>query len=356
VDQQAVRQAVEMEVLTLPAVGLVSGGKWAFLKGFIGSYRRARVAFRAAPPQAALAMGGFTSAAPLLAARAMRAQTFLHESNSVPGRANRLLSWAVTGAFIGFPAAATRLRRCPVTVTGTPVRASFMPRDARACRAALGLDASLPVVLVMGGSQGASGVNKCVIELLQCLGGLASQWQWIHLTGSADVGIVEQTYAACGARALVRPFAEKMEVLMAAATVAISRAGASSLAELAAMRLPAVLIPYPTAADEHQLQNARALESSGAARLLEQRAATPSLLKHILCELMQDERERQRMQAALVQWHYPQAAEQIAGAIVEAILRQRDPNAKTSGKPAPGSPSDTGAFRRLEPGMSACSK
>jgi UDP-N-acetylglucosamine--N-acetylmuramyl-(pentapeptide) pyrophosphoryl-undecaprenol N-acetylglucosamine transferase len=109
---------------------------------------------------------------------------------------------------------------------------------------------------------------------------------------------------------------------MGAATAALSRAGASSLAELAAMRLPAVLIPYPAAADEHQLHNARAFESSGAARLVEQHAATPQQLSQALCELMQDETQRERMQIALAQWHCPQAAEQIAGAMLAAIARQ----------------------------------
>ena len=352
VDQQAVRHASNMDVLTLPAVGLVSGGKLAFLGGFVRSYRRARAAFRDAPPQAALAMGGFTSAAPLLAARRMGAQTFLHESNSIPGRANRLLSWIVSAAFVGFPSTAGHFRRCPVTVTGTPVRPGFTPRDARACRVALSLDPSRPVVLVMGGSQGASGVNQLIKQLLPCLGGFASDWQWIHLTGNNDIEIVKQAYAARGARALVRPFAEEMELLMGAATVAISRAGASSLAELAAMRLPAVLIPYPSAADDHQFHNARAFESSGAARLLEQRGATPQQLKQVLCELMQDEAQRQRMQGGLDRWHYPKAAEQIAGAILEAILRERDANTKTAGKSQGAGSSETGTLARGSAGLS----
>jgi UDP-N-acetylglucosamine--N-acetylmuramyl-(pentapeptide) pyrophosphoryl-undecaprenol N-acetylglucosamine transferase len=175
-------------------------------------------------------------------------------------------------------------------------------------------------------------VNQCVIELLPFLGDLAAQWQWIHLTGNNDIETVKQAYAARGARALVSPFAEEMEVLMGAATAALSRAGASSLAELAAMRLPAVLIPYPAAADQHQLHNARAFESSGAARLVEQHAATPQQLSHSLCGLMQDETQRERMQAALAQWHHPQAAEQIAGAMLEAISRQRNNSQTRAGK------------------------
>lgn len=352
VDQLAVRQAEEMDVLTLPAVGLVSGGKMAFLRGLIRSYRGARAAFATAPPQAALAMGGFTSAAPLLAARRLGAQTYLHESNSIPGRANRLLSWIVNGAFVGFPSAASHFRRCPVTVTGTPVRAKFVPGHAEARRASLGLDHSRPVILVMGGSQGASGVNQCVVNLLPSLGDFAAPWQWIHLTGNNDIEAVKQAYAARGARALVIPFAEQMEVLMGAATVALSRAGASSLAELAAMRLPAVLIPYPAAADDHQLHNARAFESSGAARLVEQHAATPQKLSPLLCGLMQDETHRGRMQAALAQWHCPQAADQIAGAMLEAIFRQGNSSQTNAGKSRPADSSEDSTLARGAAGLS----
>lgn len=351
VDQLAARQAEEMDVLTLPAVGLVSGARMAFLRGLIRSYRRARAAFAATPPQAALAMGGFTSAAPLLAARRLGAQTYLHESNAIPGRANRLLSWVVNGAFVGFPCAAAHFRRCPVTVTGTPVRARFVPGHAEACRVSLGLDPSRPVVLVMGGSQGASGVNQCVINLLSSLGDLASQWQWIHLTGANDVEMVKQAYAARGIRAMVSPFAEQMEVLMGAATAALSRAGASSLAELAAMRLPAVLIPFPAAADQHQLHNARAFESSGAARLVEQHAATPQQLSQLLRELMQDEMQRERVQAALAQWHWPQAAEQIAGAMLEAISRQGNSQTK-AGKSEAADSSENSTLARASAGLS----
>jgi UDP-N-acetylglucosamine--N-acetylmuramyl-(pentapeptide) pyrophosphoryl-undecaprenol N-acetylglucosamine transferase len=322
VDQQAIRQAVGLEVLTLPAVGLVAGRRMAFITGFIRSYRRARTAFRTAPPHAALAMGGFTSAAPVLAAKLAGAETFLHESNAIPGRANRWLSWIVARAFVGFPTAAARLRVCPVKVTGTPVRGSFRPRAAEACRADLGLAPTQPVVLVMGGSQGASALNQAVISLLPSLGSLASQWQWIHLTGPNDVDAVKQAYAECKAEALVRPFAQEMELIMGAATVALSRAGASSLAELAAMRLPAVLVPYPAATDNHQFLNARAFAESGAAQLQEQRALTPPLLLRLLCELMHNAEQRQSMQTALGQWHHPDAADQIAQAMLAELCKR----------------------------------
>src|SRR5262245_25675337 len=110
VDQQAVQGVVGMDVMTLPAVGLKRGGEIAFLRGCCRSYRAARKLFQARRPQAVLAMGGFTSAPPVLAGRRSGAPAFLHESNTIPGRANRLLSRMVTQAFVGFPSAAARLK------------------------------------------------------------------------------------------------------------------------------------------------------------------------------------------------------------------------------------------------------
>jgi UDP-N-acetylglucosamine--N-acetylmuramyl-(pentapeptide) pyrophosphoryl-undecaprenol N-acetylglucosamine transferase len=183
----------------------------------------------------------------MLAAKRAGARTFLHESNTIPGRANRWLARVVHGAFVGFPTAAGRLHNRNVMVTGTPVRLCFQARAAADCRAELGLDQARPVLLVMGGSQGASGINELVLRSLPLLASRAPEWQWFHLTGPGDVERVRQTYSALKLRAVVHPFFAGMEVALGAATVAVSRAGASSLAELAAMRVPAVLVPYPAA-------------------------------------------------------------------------------------------------------------
>ena len=211
-----------------------------------------------------------------------------------------------------------------MTVTGTPVRPQFQPRDAAACRAALGFDPARPLVLVTGGSQGASGVNHLVIQTLPLLAKLAPGLQWLHLTGPNDAEKVKQACAAQNLKAVVHPFFAEMEIALGAATVAVSRAGASSLAELAAMRVPPVLVPFPAAAGNHQFHNARAFEETGAARLLEQKDATPEQLARLVWELVENPAARERMQAALARWHAPQAAEQIAEQIISAVVRSAD--------------------------------
>ncbi len=316
IDRQAVEGAGEMQIIRLPAIGLTPCRRTAFLRGLARSYLIARGEFRGRPPLAALAMGGFTSAPVLLAAKRQGAKLFLHESNAVPGRANRWLSRIVDRAFISFPSAARQLHSHGVMTTGTPVRPEFRPLDPAECRIRLGLDPNRPTILVVGGSQGASGINQLIMASLPVVRRSVPEWQWLHLTGPNDFEEVQRAYAASAVPALVRPFWTAMDIALGAATAAVSRAGASSLAEFAAMQVPAVLIPFPAAADNHQFHNARHFESSGAACLLQQKAASPESLLHLLRPLVHNPGVRAQMQNALAQWHRPLAAEEVAVAIL----------------------------------------
>src|SRR5262249_16256559 len=150
--------------------------------------------------------------------------------------------WMVNRAFVGFPSAGRRLKNRAITVTGTPVRPCFKPRDAAACRSMLGLDPAKAVVLVIGGSQGARRLNQLVLDAAPFIASSYPQVQWLHLTGANDEQQVKSSYANRGLNAVVHPFFHAMELALGAATVAISRAGASSLAELAAMRVPSILV------------------------------------------------------------------------------------------------------------------
>jgi UDP-N-acetylglucosamine--N-acetylmuramyl-(pentapeptide) pyrophosphoryl-undecaprenol N-acetylglucosamine transferase len=322
VDREAVKTAQDMEIFTLPAVGLQNRNYFSFVGSFVKSLSATKKIFRERRPDAVLAMGGFTSAPPIWVGKNFGAKTFLHESNTIPGRANRLLARFVNEAFVGFPSAAGRLHARKVTVTGTPVRPQFQPGNPAPCRAAFRLDPGRPTILVMGGSQGAGGINEMILSALSSLGNRSSAWQWLHLAGPKDVEKMEQAYAAHGFKAVVKPFLAEMDMALGAATIVVSRAGASSLAEIAAVRLPSVLVPYPAAADNHQFFNAQAFERTGAARLLEQKNATSEKVAALLCELIEGLAARTKMQAALAQWHSPKAAEQIAESILAAIARK----------------------------------
>lgn len=319
VDRNALGAAGGSEVASLEAVGLEKGGWGRFLRGFTRSLRQARALFRSRPPSAVLAMGGFTSAAPILVGRRMGATTYLHEANAIPGRANRWLAHVVDQAFVNYTEAAARLRHRKILVTGMPVRSALLGVDSAACRHSLGLRPDCPVLLIVGGSQGARAINQAVVRLLPALALTEPELQFVHLTGPDDIETVRRAYAAQQRRSVVEPFLIKMELALGAATVAISRAGASALAEFAALRLPAVLIPYPSAADNHQFHNAHALVVSGAARLLPQHEATPDRLIWQIRELVRSDSTRQAMSAALARWHRPDAAERIAETIFLAL-------------------------------------
>ncbi|HEY5345598.1 MAG TPA: undecaprenyldiphospho-muramoylpentapeptide beta-N-acetylglucosaminyltransferase [Verrucomicrobiae bacterium] len=318
VDQQAVKSVLGMEIFTLPAVGLQNRNYFSFAKSFWNSFRAARNFFKQRQPAAVLAMGGFTSAPPIFAAKFSSSKTFLHESNTIPGRANRLLARFVDAAFIGFSETATHLRAQKTLVTGTPVRPQFSQSAIRNPQSAitLGLAPNLPTVLVVGGSQGARGLNDLVLSALPLL--KERDWQFLHLTGAGDFEKVKSAYAASGIKAIVKPFLAEMDLALGAATASISRSGASSLAEMAAMRLPSLLVPLPTAADNHQFFNALVFEKTGAAKLLEQKSS-PEKVVALLVEIVGDEIARQKIQLALAQWHAPEAAGLIAENILNAL-------------------------------------
>jgi len=344
IDQQAVKSAGDMPVFTLPAVGLQNRNYFSFARSFWNSFCAARKIFGARKPDAVLAMGGFTSAPPVLASRKFGAITFLHESNTIPGKANRFLSRFVDEAFIGFPEAAARLRARKTTVTGTPVRPQFNPEAGNRrseARTKLGLDPDLPTVLVVGGSQGASGLNEMVLTALPFFqergrparelpggyehAGGPHALQFLHLTGTKDFERVKAAYAARNLKAVVKPFLAEMDLALAAATACVSRSGASSLAEIAATRLPSIVVPLPTAADNHQFFNAAAFEKTGAAKLQEQRQAMPEKFAAALIELVENPDTRSRIQSSLARWHAAKAPEQIAEIILAAIKQKAAP-------------------------------
>lgn len=319
VDQAAVRCVQDMEVATLPAVGLQGRNYLKFLSGLRKSVREARRLYRQRRPAAVLSMGGFTAVAPLMAGKLFRAKLFLHESNAIPGRANRLLAPWTHRAFVGFRQAADHLKTRRITISGTPVREQFQHVVVETCRRVLGLDQKRPTLLVMGGSQGARAVNEMMMMSLPLLSKMMPELQYLWLAGGNDVGRVRQFCKDGGHPAVVRKFLPEMEVAYGAADLAVTRAGAASLAEMAAMRVPAILVPLPSAADNHQHHNALNFEKTGAARLLHQGTATPEKLADWIVGLLRDEEERENMSDALDQWHRRDAAQLICDRILAAI-------------------------------------
>ncbi|HEY6226734.1 MAG TPA: UDP-N-acetylglucosamine--N-acetylmuramyl-(pentapeptide) pyrophosphoryl-undecaprenol N-acetylglucosamine transferase, partial [Verrucomicrobiae bacterium] len=287
IDQHAVKAARGMETFAAPSVASTAG-KVAFVRGLMKSYKMSRVLFKKRRPDAVIAMGGFTSAGPVWAGRSMKIPAFLHEANSIPGRANRWLAGSAREIFVMFEGAKARFGNRRVTVAGMPVRSEFQAGDAAAARMALGLEPDRDVILFMGGSQGATAINDAAMAAIPKLRERRPDLQFLHLTGLKDIERCATFWRECGARGVVTPFLSEMDMGLSAANVAVSRSGASSLAEFAAMRLPAILVPYPTAADDHQVHNARAFVETGAAAMILQSQLNAETLVPAALELLED--------------------------------------------------------------------
>ena len=273
-------------------------------------------------PDAVLGMGGFTSAPAVLAARWRRTPTLIHESNAVPGKANRWIGRLADQVAVGLADCARFFgQKQAVTVTGTPIRAALRGGRVAGAHAQLGLARERLTVLVVGGSQGAHAINEAMACALPWLDDWTERVQFVHLSGAADEELAREGYDQNGFAANVMGFCQQMELAYSAADLVISRAGAATLTQIAAFGLPAILIPYPHAAGDHQTHNARVFERAGAARLIEQRqlaglhAATGERLAEAIAGLLGDADRRQRMAAAAQTLAVRNAEEQIADLI-----------------------------------------
>ena len=312
VDRRAAAAAGDIPVEFLPSAGWVRGARLSFFRGLFSSGILSFRLFRSWRPQALLVMGGFTSVGPALAARVLRIPVWLHESNSVPGRANRILSRLSTGIFTGFAEAARSFPRCRVVVTGTPVRSGMTGPLPEGLRKRWGLAAAGPVLLVMGGSQGARTINQLMLEVAPLLARRHPDLQILHLTGCEDNAPWTGCYGRLGLNHCVLPFSAETPAMLRVAGAVLSRSGASSLAEFAAVRLPALLIPYPRAVEDHQKYNAEIFSDGGAAHWMEERELDPPVVARCLSRMLSDPAMRGSMREALALWDAVGAADRIA--------------------------------------------
>ncbi len=274
---------------------------------FVRAVRASLRYLRADRPDVMLAMGSYASVGPVLAARWLRIPVVLHEANAVPGKALRLLSRHAAAVGVGFPSAAAAFRRTRVEVTGFPLRPEFAAGldDAR--------DRARFTFLVMGGSQGARVLNETVPEALGLLRETAPRpFRVIHLAGRADADRVRERYAARGIDAEVHPFLAEVWRAYGAADYAIARAGAATCAELAAAGLPALLVPYPHAAADHQTANAMALAAVGGVDVRAQSDLSSDGLAAHLADRMRDAGRLTAMRRALTAIAAPDADVRLA--------------------------------------------
>jgi len=239
----------------------------------IRTYRASIKALRKQQPDALLAMGSYSSLGPVLAARRLNIPVILHEANVIPGKAISLLSRFATAVAITFPETRNYLKHKKIQLTGLPLRKEMV----EAARMPTGIPARF-TVLTMGGSQGAQRLNEMVPIALGHLREAGIDVAAIHLAGEKAKATVEKAYRKAGVPATVYGFCSDMVSIYRQTSLAISRSGANSCLELAMFGIPAILIPLPTSARDHQKANAKARMAAGAAILLEQGTLSPDLL------------------------------------------------------------------------------
>jgi UDP-N-acetylglucosamine--N-acetylmuramyl-(pentapeptide) pyrophosphoryl-undecaprenol N-acetylglucosamine transferase len=292
-------------------------------------------------PDLVVGVGGYASGPAVLTAWAMRIPTALQEQNAAAGFTNRVLGHFVQATFTAFPEAGSYFPRRKVAQLGNPIRRQLMDNYMRPSQAHDKLR-----LLVFGGSQGAHALNMRVIEALPHLADLRDQLDVVHQTGARDREAVERGYRACGFQPDVREFITDMSDAYAHADLVVCRAGAATLAELTVCKKPSILVPFPAAADNHQVMNARSLVDAGAAVMIEERDLTGELLASEIRALLTHPDRREKMARAAGLLGRPQAASEIADVCTELVRarygsqrgRDRGPDFRPLRPGAPATP------------------
>lgn len=253
-------------------------------------------------PEVVIGVGGYASGPAMLAAVLTGRPTLAFEPNVVPGFANRVVARMVSAAAVHFDETRRYFRRCQVT--GVPVRRAFFEIPSK--------QGGPPTLLVFGGSQGAAAINRAVMEALPELYQRIPGLHIIHQTGERDLQAVQSAYAGAGVSAEISPFIDQMPEAFRRADLLVCRSGASTVAEITAAGKPAIFVPFPHAADDHQRRNAEALERAGAAILLPESELTPARLAESVASVLNDPSRLARMAEAARTLAHPNAAREIA--------------------------------------------
>jgi len=271
-------------------------------------------------PDLVIGVGGYSSGPVVLMAALRGTTTMLLEQNAVPGLTNRLLARVVKAAAVTFDSTQAFFGS-KAFVSGNPVRPEFLAAAGPRQESALDDQATVTQVLVFGGSQGAHAINMAMVEAAARLAAGGPHLRVTHQTGERDVDVVRAAYGQAGLQADVEPFLYDMGRRLGAADLIVCRAGATTLAELTAAGKPAILIPLPTATDDHQRKNAEALAASGAAEVLLQSELNGASLADRILALAADRARRRQIAGAARALARPDAATAIVDRALELVAR-----------------------------------
>ncbi len=325
-----------IEVSGLKTVGILGAIRGALrIPGALWQSRRILKRFR---PDVVLGVGGYASGPVVLAARLMGIPTAICEQNSIPGFTNKILGKLARGIFLAFEETRRFFKPAKIIMSGNPVRRGLLDAltAARIAADAAAADPAGPPagdrparVFICGGSQGATKVNELAAEALALLP--PRPLRIVHQTGAADLAQTQERYRALGVSAECHPFIRDMATEYLSADLVIARAGATTVAELAVAGVPAIFIPYPFAADNHQELNAREMADAGAALMYRQADLTPPILAKTLDDLLRDPVRRGKMGSAMKALAKPDAAATVVDwCLAQSAGRNRGRSKSTS--------------------------
>lgn len=273
-------------------------------------------------PDIVIGVGGYASGAVVLVAFLMSVPTMILEQNSVPGFTNKILGKFVNAICITYQESICFFQRAKTFLTGNPVRMQVLKGNIESAYRLFSLEQGRFTIFAFGGSSGAKRINTAMIDALNHLLDLKDKIQFLHQTGLKDYEGIRDAYRKREFKGTITPFIYQMGEAYAVADIVISRSGATTLAELTALGKPAILIPYPHAAGNHQELNARKLREMGAARMILDRELNGEMLARTIKELYMNQSLRTEMQRNSSAVGRPDACQRVVD-IATSLIRQQ---------------------------------
>lgn len=327
-EAQIVPKAGELSFYTVEVQGFkrkLSLGNVRTVYKFLSATRKAKQYIREFRPDVVVGTGGYVSGPSVYAAYQLGIPTLIHEQNVVLGLTTRFLSRYVDRVAISFEGSRQYLNQAKsVILTGNPRATEVAHADAEAGRASLGLSSDKPLILFVGGSRGAQPLNKAVLELIPKVKE-ADQFHFVYVTGEVHYQkVMKELDLDTLPNLTVKPFIYNMPDVLAATSLVISRAGASTLAELTSLGIPSILVPSPYVTANHQELNARWMEKEGAVVVLLEKECSGSKLWDMIMEIMTDKERHQQMSIAAKKLGKPEAAEVLVDELEKIVQERQD--------------------------------
>lgn len=320
--EKSALQAAGFPLKSIPVEGIKGRKRWSQLRSMLklplAVLKSVWITWRFGP-HLVIGVGSYAAGPVILAAWLLRKPIALHEQNQLPGVTNRLVARFADRIFVSFESSKKRFDTDKVCFSGNPVRKEILDL------ASAPHNENRPKqdfeVLIVGGSQGAHAINEAVIDMLEHLEN-RSDFRFVHQTGAADEPSVREAYQTREMEAIVKPFFNDMAQRYAAANLVVCRAGATTVAELTAIGKGVIFIPFPFAADNHQVLNARTLAEAGAAEMIEQKDLDGKLLAEKINYYSAQPDRLQKMAANAKKFGKPDAAETIVDGCYEVIEKR----------------------------------